>query len=164
MKKLAIFLLLVTMIGMQQSFAQEEQSTEVLGSKFGLGVSLFNLSQDVFENGEGFGQQIYFTIDIKDKFRLEPTLGISFADGFEQLNVGVGIFGKKNLPKFNVLYGSRFEFLSSDALIVIAPAIGGEYYFIRNFSIGTEIQLRILQVDGDWGAYSNTSVLMRFYF
>lgn len=152
--KIALLILLLISIINQESIGQENETT---GSKFGLGVSLFNFSWY-----EEFSS-IYVTIDLGKNFRIEPLVGIALEDGFEDYFLGIGAFGKKPISKFNILYGLRLG-LDNDDVVLIAPAIAGEYYFIKNFSIGSEVQLRGLILHGDWYVYTNTSVLFRFYF
>jgi hypothetical protein len=139
-------------------FGQENDSTKI---KFGLGVSLFNMSEYTYENIST--NSMYLTLDIGSRCRLEPTIGFAFADGLKHYSFGIGAFGKKRISKFNLLYGLRIGSGSSERLF-IAPTIGGEYYFIRNFSLGSEVQLRGSDYKGDWILFTNSSVLIRFYF
>jgi hypothetical protein len=102
-------------------------------------------------------------MNITNKFRLEPVFGFVLSDGFEQFSIGIGGFGRKNISKFNLLYGLRLG-ISSNDIEVIAPTLGGEYYFIKNFSIGSEIQLKGLISENDVAILTNSSVIVRFYF
>ncbi len=155
------FVLMILLIT-QSLFGQEDEN-ENKNSKFGLGVSLFNLTEFVYENDNGPTNSIYLTIDIGSKFRLEPIVGFTISNRFEQYAIGIGGFGRKSISKFDLLYGLRLE-LSSNETKVIAPTIGGEYYFIKNFSIGSEVQLRGRINDEDWYVFTNSSVIVRFYF
>jgi hypothetical protein len=165
MKQMRKILLRLTLISLpllvtQSLFGQDDETT---GSKFGLGVTLFNLSEYSFDNQFEPINSIYMTIDIGKKFRLEPTIGFAISEGFEQYSVGVGAFGVKPMSQFKLLYGLRLAYGNAETFAV-APTVGGEYYFVKNFSIGSEVQLRGLFNDGDWVVFSNASVLVRFYF
>ena len=155
---LALFLMIL--LTTQSLFGQENENND---SKFGLGVSLFNLSEFEADYNSYPINTIFMTIDIGSKFRLEPTVGFLLADGFHQYSIGLGGFGRKSISKFNLLYGLRLG-LNSNETKIIAPTIGGEYYFIKQFSIGGEVQLKGRVVDGDWAAMTNSSVIVRFYF
>ena len=159
-RRITLLTFLLTLITIKFSFGQENEDTR---SKFGLGVMLFNLTEYTYGYDSEASNSIYMTIDLSDNFRLEPVVGFAVSEGFEQYSVGIGAFGKKSISKFNILYGLRIG-LNSNETKVVAPTIGGEYYFIKNFSIGTEIQLRGLNSYGDWIVLTNSSVIIRFYF
>ena len=57
----------------------------------------------------------------------------------------------------------RFAYNSNEVL-TIAPTVAGEYYFIKHFSLGCEVQLRGLIYGGELAAYTRSSLLVRFYF
>jgi len=156
----SISLILITMLISPSLFGQDE---EINKSKFGIGVSLFNLTEYAYEFDYEPTNLIYMTIDIGEKFRLEPTVGFAFSDGFQQYSIGIGAFGKKPISKFNILYGARLGYGSSGSA-VIAPTLGAEYFFIDRFSLGSEIQLRGIFNEGDWVVLTNSSVIVRFYF
>jgi hypothetical protein len=156
--RIALLTFLMTMFSSFAIFGQENDSTRL---KFGLGASLLNLTEYAYENQSP--SSIYLTIDIGSKLRLEPSIGFALSDGFSNYCIGIGVFRKKMISKFNLLYGARLGFGSSEILF-IAPSIGGEYYFIKNFSLGSEVQLRGSIDSGDWVVLTNASVLIRFYF
>ena len=138
------------------------QEIENANPKFGLGVSLFNITE--YEWDLDASSSIYTTFDINDKFRLEPTLGLEISSSNIEYSIELGTFGKKTISKFNFLYGLRLGFNSAET-VIIAPAVGGEYYFIKNFSIGSEIQLRGLMLNNNnWFVVTNSSVIIRYYF
>jgi len=154
-----------TLLTSYSVYAQEDESS---GSKFGLGVAVFDINEYLYEYGETLAP-IYLTFDIGDKFRLEPVVRFTLTRRFSQLSLIVGGFKKVPISKFNFLYGVRVGYSgignNPDQFIVLAPAIGGEYFFIRNFSIGSEIQLRGMKPQvGDWVAITNSSFIARFYF
>tara|TARA_Y100001980_G_C14556918_1_gene353764 strand:+ start:52679 stop:53191 length:513 start_codon:yes stop_codon:yes gene_type:complete len=157
--------LAIALITTNSVFAQEDESS---GSKFGLGVSVFNINEYLYEFSEPIAP-IYLTFDIGDKFRLEPIVGFSLRERFSQLSLLVGAFRKAPISKFNLLYGGRIGYSgigdTGSEMFIVAPAIGGEYYFIRNFSIGSEIQLRGMKPKaGDFVAVTHSSFIARFYF
>jgi hypothetical protein len=156
--RIVLLTFLITLFSSSSILGQENDSTRV---KFGLGASLFNLTEYAYENQSV--NSIYMTIDIGSKFRIEPTIGFALSDGLSNYSFGIGAFGKKPISRFNLLYGVRLGYGSSTGLF-IAPSIGGEYYFIKNFSIGSEVQLRGSVDSGDWILLTNSSVLIRFYF
>lgn len=141
-------------------FGQESENSD---PKFGLGANFFNLAE--YSNDFDYvpANSIYMTINIGKKFRLEPMFGFAFYDKTKQYSIGIGGFGRKSISKFNLLYGLRLGYISSGS-IIMSPTVGGEYYFIKNFSIGTEVQLRTIFDDNEFLFLSNTAVIFRFYF
>jgi hypothetical protein len=156
--KILLLTLLISVLTICPILGQENDSTDV---KFGLGTSLFNLSEYINESQSI--NSIYMTIDLSSKFRIEPSFGFALSDGLSQYFIGVGAFGKKTISKFNLLYGLRVG-LGSSERFALAPTIGGEYYFIKKFSIGSEVQLRGSKANEDWTFLTNSSVILRFYF
>lgn len=157
MKKAILFLTLAG-IFCQHIFSQENISNQ---SKFGIGVSLFNLSEYLYESS--FGNSVYLTFNTKNNFRLEPIIGFSFNESQNKYHLGFGLFKNKDLSNFKLLTGIRFG-LADGNVYSIAPTLGGEYFFDRHFSLGSEIQLRGTFEKSDFKLLSNTSVLLRFYF
>lgn len=149
-------LILMPLVAFQISFGQENKN-ENTNPKFGLGVSLFNIVEYTYEQPNS----IYVTINIGNKFRLEPKVGIALSDEADY-SFGIGAFGIKPVEKFNVLYGVRLGY-SSSAIAMISPTIGGEYYFIKNFSLGSEVQLQGVFDEG-FALLTNSAVIVRFYF
>lgn len=140
--------------------SQEEKDSEF---KIGLGISLFNIADYEWDFESSRSNDIYVTIDINDKFRIEPCFGFSISNYSESFSAGVGGFGKSTISDFNFLYGLRFAYNSNEVL-TIAPTLAGEYYFIKHFSLGCEVQLRGLISGGELAAYTRSSLLVRFYF
>jgi hypothetical protein len=137
------------------------QAKDTMNQKLGLGVSLFNLTEYVYES-QSFST-IFVTYDLSSKFRIEPSVGFSKSDGKAHYMLGLGIFGIKPIQNFNLLYGLRLGF-GSNKIFFVAPTLSGEYYFIKNFSVGSEVQLRVSSNHGDFTVLTNTSIIMRFYF
>ena len=140
--------------------SQEEKDSEF---KIGLGISLFNIADYEWDFESSRSNDIYVTVDINDKFRIEPCFGFSISNYSESFSAGVGGFGKSTISDFNFLYGMRFAYNSNEVL-TIAPTLAGEYYFIKHFSLGCEVQLRGLISGGELAAYTRSSLLVRFYF
>jgi hypothetical protein len=157
MKK-TLLILIVTGLSSHCLFAQELKSTQ---SKFGVGVSLFNLSE--YLNESSYGNSIYLTINTKNNLRLEPTIGFSFSKSRSKYVFGFGVFKLKDLSSLKLFSGIRLG-LSDGIILVIAPTLGGEYYFNEHFSIGSEIQLRGTFEREDFTLLTNSLFLVRFYF
>jgi hypothetical protein len=71
MKKPQLILMIIA-LSSHCLFAQELKSPQ---RKFGIGVSLFNLSE--YLNESSFGNSIYLTLNTKNNFRFEPTFGFT---------------------------------------------------------------------------------------
>ncbi len=140
--------------------SQEDEKSQF---KMGMGISLFNIADYEWDYESSRSNDIYVTIDLNDKFRIEPSIGFALSNYSESFSVGIGGFGKKKISDFNLLYGLRLGYNSSQ-ILTIAPTLGGEYYFIKHFSIGCEVQLRGLIYEGELAAYTRSSLLVRFYF
>lgn len=153
-------LLLIIMLVLSSLLFGQESSGKL--SKFGFGSSFFNLS-DLYVSDYDLTNSIYLTMDFGYSFRLEPVFNFIIDEGMEQYSFGLGVFGLKEKEKFKIIYGSRVA-IGSNEIFELSPTIGGEYYFIENFSLGSEIQLRGLSSDGDWVFITNTSIIVRFYF
>jgi hypothetical protein len=143
--------------------AQTSETEESSDSKFGLGVSLFNIVTYQYDYESAVASSVLMTIDFSDRFRLEPSLGFAFSEEETLYSIEVGAFGKKTISKFNLLYGGRVGY-GGGTVISVAPAVGGEYYFIDNFSVGSEVQLRSLFDEDNFVVFTNAAVLVRFYF
>ncbi len=139
---------------------QEEKDSEF---KIGLGASLFNIADYEWDYESSRSNDIYITIDLNDKFRIEPSIGFALSNYTESFTAGIGGFGKSMISDFNLLYGLRLAY-NSNEILTVAPTVAGEYYFIKHFSIGCEVQLRGLIYEGELAAYTRSSLLVRFYF
>ena len=139
---------------------QEEKDSEF---KIGLGASLFNIADYEWDYESSRSNDIYITIDLNDKFRIEPSIGFALSNYTESFTAGIGGFGKSIISDFNLLYGLRLAY-NSNEILTVAPTVAGEYYFIKHFSIGCEVQLRGLIYEGELAAYTRSSLLVRFYF
>jgi len=176
-------LLLTVLFSVQTTFAQEKEKKEK-NSKvvFGLGMSFFNLSNLTYSNTNVPSESIYLIFNIGNKLRIEPSIGLAFSEDSKQYNPGIGVFGKKTISKFNILYGVRFNMginqytstnysywnstttTTTDKTFGVSPTIGGEYSFIKNFSLGAEVKFSALNSNDEWLSFTNSSVLIRFYF
>ena len=96
-------------------------------------------------------------------------------------DISFGLYSVDSLRNdFNIYYGAKlgviFSMESSSSrddndirLIYISPVLGGEYFFIPNFSISVEAALKLMIEDNEEGSnkhYFNTltSLLLKFYF
>lgn len=154
-----LFLSIISFFG-NHLMGQEEKDSEF---KIGLGASLFNIADYEWDYESASSNDIYITIDLNDKFRLEPSIGFVLSNYTESFSAGIGGFGKSMISDFNLLYGLRLGY-NSNEMWTVAPTLAGEYYFIKHFSIGCEVQLRGLIYDGELAAYTRSSLLVRFYF
>jgi hypothetical protein len=129
-------------------------------AKIGVGVAI-----DSFAQG-GPTVEVYLPIDITPQFRLEPSLGISTTDrpagqtDSSDVTVGLGAFMlQKVAAPVDVYFGGRLKLnfahvsppvgpSDSGTDVILAAAVGGEYYLVPKFSLGLEGQL---------GYYSNSS-------
>jgi hypothetical protein len=147
----------------------------------GLGVSIAPFAQAVQLSP---AVEVYVPIAIAPQFRLEPSLGIWTNDedaGLESKDVTLGLgafFVKQVAPPADMYAGARLKlnFASvdngvvsdSDTDFVLAAALGGEYYFVPQLSLGLEAQLGLYQrgdVSGnDSGFFTNGLAFLRFYF
>jgi hypothetical protein len=153
--KITLLALIMTLITIQTLYGQKQQY-EPSGSKFGLGAStgIFELAPI---------NSIYLTIDMGSVLRFEPVIAFEIAEGYREYSVTAGFFKKNPYSNFDLLYGLRFG-LYREETTVIAPTIGGEYYFMEKFSLGSEVQLKGLITDDKLEVITNTSIIVRFYF
>jgi hypothetical protein len=156
--KLTFLIFLLVGVTSNYLFGQEQENINI---RYGLGASVFNLPEYLYEFQSV--NSIYLTMDMKDNFRLEPTIGFALSKGLKKYIIGVGLFKQKPISNFSLLYGLRIGF-GNDKLYFVAPAIGGEYFIIKKFSIGSEIQLRGSIHRGEFTLLTNSSLLVRFYF
>ncbi|HET7819491.1 MAG TPA: hypothetical protein VFL70_09310, partial [Bacteroidia bacterium] len=84
----SVALLIMLVLISKNVFGQEE---EKYGTKFGFGVSLFNLADYTYTNDNEAVQSILMTIDAGKYFRIEPTIGLVrlHRDGFYVLRIGL---------------------------------------------------------------------------
>lgn len=157
MKKTHLVLMIIV-LSSNCLYAQEAKSHQ---RNFGVGVSLFNLSE--YLNESSFGNSIYLTINTKSNFRIEPTFGFIFSKNQSKYVLGLGAFKLKDISNLRIVTGLRLGF-SDGNVFAIAPSLGGEYYFNDHFSVGSEVQLRGTFDNGDFTFLTNTLVLVRFYF
>jgi len=154
-----LFLSIISLFG-NHLMGQEEKDSEF---KIGLGASLFNIADYEWDYESSRSNDIYITIDLNDKFRIEPSIGFALSNYTESFTAGIGGFGKSMISDFNLLYGLRLAY-NSNEILTVAPTVAGEYHFIKHFSIGCEVQLRGLIYEGELAAYTRSSLLVRFYF
>jgi hypothetical protein len=151
-------LLLIPMV--THSYCQDSTKNDF---KIGIGVALFNIADLEYFYYPDASQTIHVPIDFNKRYRIEPYLGFSISSVQGQFSVGIGAFRKFSKPKFHTYTGFRSGY-AIDGIITIAPTVGGEYFFIENFSIGSEIQLRAYFTEDETSVHTNALILVRFYF
>jgi hypothetical protein len=175
MKKLA-FVVAAVALALPAAAQQQKQT------KLGLGVS-FAPAQVPGVNAPSI--EVYMPIDIGATLRVEPSLGIFTENqggaGTDSSNItlGAGVFGMKRIAQpVNLYFGGRakLNFASVDTGaasdsgtdLSLAGALGAEYYFVPNFSLGLEGQLGFYSnsdVSGDSsGFFTNGLGFLRMYF
>lgn len=149
---------------------------------FGMGVSIVPLDAA----GVLLPIEVYVPIRIGPQLRLEPSLGIWTRDedgigatDTSDLTLGLGVFFMKQLaPAADMYLGGRVKlnFASvdtgvvddSDTDLVLAAAVGGEYYLVPQLSLGAEGQLGFYDrgdVSGnDSGFFTTGLAFLRVYF
>jgi hypothetical protein len=147
----------------------------------GIGVSFNPFAQVVALSP---AVEVYVPIRLAPAFRLEPSMGIWTEDedpagGRSDVTFGVGAFFVKEIaPAADMYAGGRLKLnfasedngvdTQSDTDLVLAGAIGGEYYFAPQFSLGLEAQLGLYalgDVSGDVsGFFTNGLAFLRLYF
>jgi len=147
MKKLIVLAIVLLSSGLAQLTAQEE--TKIERAKFGIGTTFFNYNDLIESDFDIPLPRMILTIDALEKFRIEPSLGFLRTDDDTFYNIGLGLYGKIMKPKYNLLYGIKGSYSSNtfdnpDEVITFGPAIGGEYFFIPQFSLGSEISIKVL--------------------
>ena len=122
---------------------------------------------------------ILVPIQVTDRFRLEPEIGVfrstvkeiapgarddeASVNSVNGVEIGVGVFPQTLQQDFRLYYGIRIGYariVQEDPLFrdtrtltldgfFVAPAVGGEYLFSDRFSLGAEVQLRHTSVEGE---------------
>jgi len=145
------------------------QNSEKEFPKFGVGVSLFSLTQYLYEYDYEPSSSFYLTFNVKEKLRFELEYGFVSSKNYEQITWGIGTFGRVPYTNYNILYGLRFGSTTKEVGSIktgtgfLAPAVGGEYYFLKHFSLGSEVQLRLV-IGNNSSVFTNSNVIVRFYF
>ena len=149
--------------------------------QLGLGISIVPLEAA----GAIPTVEVYVPLMIAPNFRLEPSLGIFTNDpsggGVERSDITLGVgafFVNRIAPQADMYVGGRLKlnFASedngvvddSDTDVLLAGAVGGEYYLVPKFSIGMEAQLGLYSlgdVSGDSSGFFTTGLaFLRVYF
>ncbi len=181
-KTLSIAIILATLF-CSNSLCQttEFQDKDKKLRTFGIGI---NISPDIFEdNFYDTPSQFLFTLNIKDKVRIEPEFGLSFLsrshdDNFNSKSknstsiIGIGLYGLKNINQIHITYGIKFNRLSNytenegsgptsryeRTAYGIGPSFGLEYVFGKHFSFGTGFSVFYMnrKVTNDYDINDNT--------
>ncbi len=168
-------------------------SVNVSATDFGIGVSV-----------KSYDSAIYIPITISPAFRIEASVRYSESEDkrddykYERSSYefGIGAFGTSKPRDFIVLYyGARLAYINGEYEnsnnyyylgspgrdeefdgYRISPILGFEYFIIKNFSIGGEVELYFLKTEGEIvddgvkvdieenanGTY--TRAILRYYF
>lgn len=129
--------------------------------------------------------EVYLPIQIAPQIRIEPSLGVFTNDrpdpnpDTRDITLGIGGFFMQSLaPNVDMYAGGRLKLnfakvstpVASDSGtdVIVAAALGGEYYFVPRFSIGLEGQLGLYSnsaVSGDDSGFFTTGLaFLRVYF
>jgi hypothetical protein len=179
MKNTARIALALCALGLAVPAAAADQGRR----QFGLGVSIASQQSDANLPTV----EVYVPIRLAPQFRIEPSLGILTRDptgpnnSHRDLTLGIGAFWMKQLaPAADLYAGGRLKLNFakqetggaagnvSDTDLVIAAALGGEYYLATQLSLGLEAQLGMYQL-GDAsgnvdGFFTNGLAFLRLYF
>jgi hypothetical protein len=178
MKNVIRFVALAAALALAAPASAQPRASE---NRFGIGIGIFPI-----DGGAQAGTvEVYFPIALAPNFRLEPSIGVFTVneDGggtdTRDLTLGVGAFFVNPVAQQVDMYAGgrlKLNFAStdtpggddSDTDLIIAAALGGEYYFVPKFSLGLEAQLGRYQhgdVRGDDSGFFTTGVaFLRVYF
>ncbi len=163
------------------AFAQD-----ATGGTVGIGVSIVPLETGSYNAPT---VEVYVPIKIAPQLRLEPSFGVQTADrdnaagnnvDTSDVTLGLGVFFVQRVAAPVDFYaGGRFKlnFASVDdgidenngTDVIIAGALGGEYYFVPKFSLGLEAQLGYFSrsdasIDEADGFFTTGLAFLRMYF
>ncbi len=155
------------------------------GGTVGIGVSIVPLETGSYNAPT---VEVYVPIKIAPQLRLEPSFGVQTADRVNNGNnvdtsdvtLGLGVFFVQRVAAPVDFYaGGRFKLNfakvddgvneNSGTDVVIAGALGGEYYFVPKFSLGLEAQLGYFSrsdasIDEADGFFTTGLAFLRLYF
>lgn len=147
--------------------------------KLGLGVSIFPLTP-----GYGGTFEVYAPFQVAPDFRVEPSLGIYTDNGptgtldTRDVTLGVGAFLQRRVaPQVDMYVGGRLKLnfakisapgaSESGTDILLAGAVGGEYFLVPKFSLGLEAELGLYKnsdISGDNSGFFTTGLaFLRVY-
>jgi hypothetical protein len=154
----------------------------------GLGVSIAPLETSGYTAPT---VEVYVPIRIAPQLRLEPSFGLRTVDRTQNINepsivderdltVGLGVFFVQHLAapvdfygggrlKLNFAKVSNLDGENTGTDVVIAAALGGEYYLASHFSLGLEAQLGYYSrsdasIDEADGFFTTGLAFLRMYF
>lgn len=142
---MAYFILGISLFIGSNTYSQEN---DIELKKFGIGIShAFNYTEYWNTDYPMDLNKILFTLNVNDKFRIEPEISGGYNKNYEEfwVYVGSGFFFQKQNNKLNTLYGLRTGVSYDDysgLTVHAAPAFGMEYFLSNQFSFGAEIQLK----------------------
>ena len=161
-KNLSIIVIFTTFF-CSNSICQTSESQDESHNLRTLGIGI-NFKPDVFEGYYYYESpsQFLFTLNIKDKLRIEPEFGFSSTsqlrdsgseDDISCNNIGIGIYGLKNINQILITYGIKYNHFSNitdrrnanyrheHKAYGIGPSFGVEYLLGKHFSVGTEFNV-----------------------
>jgi hypothetical protein len=181
--RLAVALCALALAAPAAAQSQPQPQAQPQRPAVGVGVSVVPFSD---AGGAMSTIEVYVPIRVAPQLRLEPSLGIFTRDrngtgatDTRDVTLGVGVFYVKPIAgpvdmyvggrlKLNFAHSDDGVTSNSDTDLLIAGALGGEYYLVSHFSVGLEAQLGLYQrgdVSGDDSGWFTTGLaFMRFYF
>lgn len=202
MKKVIVLFLVICVISLTNGIAQSGENNQPKLIGFGLHVEQFKLN-DLSDLPSAPVNKLVITINPTKNFRLEPEFGFKYGSEDKgklkrtSIAFGLGAFGMVQRNKVNIYGGLRYEYglisreekgysssssnnnisTNNYTRVIVGPALGGEYFFVDNFSIGGEISLLYTSLnktidpkpsgyeDNNSSYFStNTGLFCRFYF
>ena len=189
---LSLFVLTVSLPAQET----EEKADKKEDVQFGIGVIFNNFWQDFsYDNNL---PTLYFPINIHKKFKVEPEVSYynntrnneSIDQKESAMRIGLGLFGITNYEKSLFYYGLRFSYNyykteystpvsdnreRTSKRFMLGPALGGEYFFVKHFSLGAEVGFQFTikkDEESNYNYYFPTSdvtatqvfIFLRFYF
>jgi hypothetical protein len=144
--------------------------------RIGLGVAVTPV--DPIPSRFGTPIEIFVPIALAPQFRIEPSIGFITQDNVGSLftlAIG-GFFVNQVAPQVDLYAGGRLKLNrvhddvadDSDTDLILAAAVGGEYFFVPKFSLGLEAQVGLYtlgDINGDTdGFFTNGLAFLRVYF
>ena len=170
----------VALLGLFAFLVAEPAYAQQGSRRVGVGAAIGNV-YDTFPQLEAdtvSAPAILIPIQVTDRFRLEPEIGVfrssrkelapgsgddeAFVNSARGVEVGAGMFSQMLQQNFRLYYGVRVGYtriVREDPVFgdtrtltlngfFVAPAVGGKYLFSDRFSLGAEVQFRHTSVKG----------------
>lgn len=151
---------------------QAQETTTVRKVRFGIGIAITESYESVSWY-EVNPVSIFVPIDLLERFRIEPEIGIirisedeteRYKRNSKGLSIGIGIFPMINRENVNIYYGMRMGLIRTywstyyggelmddrpQNGYFIAPAVGGQLFLTNSFALGGEAQFRYISLSGE---------------